>query len=206
MPSLRALAQARETAPAPPGNLLIIAVPKAPDAAPLPNVDAERAFLTREFPRHTLLHDARRESARDALSRHTRVHFACHATQNLVAPSEAGFVLQDGLLSLTDLLAQPPSQGELAVLSACQTATGGITHLDEVMTLANALHHTGWRHVIATQFSVWDDAAARFTELLYPLLSEQADPAEAVHAAVRILRDAYPNSPSRWAPYLHTGP
>ncbi|CAL9675540.1 hypothetical protein SUDANB105_07853 [Streptomyces sp. enrichment culture] len=206
LPSLRALAQARKTPPATPGDLLIIAVPKAPNADPLPNVDAEQEFLTGVFPDYTLLRNARRESARHALSRHMRVHFACHATQNLVSPSEAGFVLQDGLLSLTDLLAQPPSHGELAVLSACKTATGGIAHLDEAITLANALHHTGWRHVVATQFSVWDDAAARFTELLYPLLSEHADPAEAVHAAVRILRDAHPNSPSRWAPYVHTGP
>jgi len=45
---------------------------------------------------------------------------------------------------------------EFAGLSACKTATGGAELLDEAITLAAALHYTGYRHVIGTLWSVHD--------------------------------------------------
>jgi CHAT domain-containing protein len=47
-------------------------------------------------------------------------------------------------------------QGEFVFLSACKTAIGGVHILDEAITLAAALQHAGWRHVIATLWSVLD--------------------------------------------------
>ena len=61
--------------------------------------------------------------------------------------------LSDGTLSITRLSAAQYS-GELAFLSACRTAAGGVDLPDEVITLAPALNYTGYRYVVATLWSV----------------------------------------------------
>jgi CHAT domain-containing protein len=95
--------------------------------------------------------------------------------------------------------------------SACKTAIGGVTLLDEAITLAAALQHGRWRHVIATLWSVWDTAAADVAKHVYTRLVDAGtlDPqhaAEALHHAVQELCRAAPHRPSLWAPFLHTGP
>jgi CHAT domain-containing protein len=102
-------------------------------------------------------------------------------------------------------------RGEFAFLSACKTQTGGVLLLDESITLAAALHYVGWQQVIATVWSVSDQAAAEIAEHLYPRLVSDGrlNPrraAEALHHAVRQLRDTRPYPLSRWALFLHTGP
>ena len=43
---------------------------------------------------------------------------------------------------------------DLANLSACQTARGDLRLLDEALHLAGALHLVGYRHVLATMWSI----------------------------------------------------
>jgi CHAT domain-containing protein len=57
-------------------------------------------------------------------------------------------------LTITDLAAQPTQQRGLAFLSACQTASGSIYHLNEAIHLAAAMEFLGYRHVIATMWAV----------------------------------------------------
>jgi CHAT domain-containing protein len=52
--------------------------------------------------------------------------------------------------------------------------------LDEAITLAAALHYAGWRHVIATLWSVSDIAAAEVAEDVYSqLVDEEGAPPSA---------------------------
>jgi CHAT domain-containing protein len=101
-------------------------------------------------------------------------------------------------------------QGDFAFLSACKTAIGGIALPDESITLAAALQHTGYRHVIGTMWSVHDQTAAEVAEAVYTLLTPGGvfDPgraARALHQAVRGLRES--GRPlSDWVPFTHTGP
>jgi CHAT domain-containing protein len=67
-------------------------------------------------------------------------------------------LLHDGMLTVTDITARQ-FRGDFAGLSACKTAVGGAELFDEVMTLAAALHYTGYRHVAAALWSV-DDATS----------------------------------------------
>lgn len=101
-------------------------------------------------------------------------------------------------------------RGDFAFLSACKTATGGVTLPDEAVTLAAALHYTGYRHVIGTLWSIHDETAATVAEVVYADLTsagafEPGRAAAALHAAMRGLRDA--GTPlSHWTPFTHTGP
>jgi tetratricopeptide (TPR) repeat protein len=214
--TLRALANSRSVPPGlPPARLLVVAMPQTPGHADLPFTELERTRLVARFPgsQHTLLEGpaATRDAVRDALASHRWAHFSCHGGQNLLSPSAAGLVVHDGLVSLPDLARGGPGGGEWAFLSACQTGTGGLRVPDEAMTLMSAMLYTGWRHVLGTLWSVPDAAAAHVADAVYSQLAAdgrlRADGAsEALHHAVREMRDARPSRPSLWAPFVHSGP
>ncbi|WP_084549814.1 CHAT domain-containing protein [Actinomadura rifamycini] len=101
--------------------------------------------------------------------------------------------------------------GEFAFLSACKTATGGVSLPDEAVTLAAALQYTGYRHVVATLWSVPDAAALWIVDTVYDVLTEGGTfapdgTAAALHAAARELRAASAPDLSGWVPFAHFGP
>jgi CHAT domain-containing protein len=147
---------------------------------------------------------ATREIVMANLLDHSWVHFACHGEQNLGDPSHGGVLVQDGSLTVTDLSSQQ-YQGEFAY------AVGRVNLPDEAIALAAALHYTGYRHVIATLWSVWDAEAAQVAKDVYQAVVPDgilhADgAAEALHHAVRRLRAERRDRPSVWTPFAHTGP
>ncbi|MEU1268495.1 CHAT domain-containing protein [Streptomyces sp. NPDC005799] len=196
-------------------RLLIVAVEDAPGQPVLHNVARERELLTRLFPpeRRTLLQgrDANRENVDKELARHRWVHFSCHGDQNLNEPSHGGLLLHDGgMLSVADIAARR-FRGDFAGLSACKTAVGGINLLDEMITLAAALHYTGYRHVVSALWSVDDETSASVFTAVYSDITADGrlrpdGAAVALHHAVRALRDAAPDEPRLWIPFTHTGP
>jgi hypothetical protein len=223
-PTLRALLEARRPRqPQAAGGgpeadsakrLLIVAVSEAPGQPALRNVARERETLIELFPeeQHTLLDEltATRDAVGHELRLHRWVHFSCHGDQNLAEPSEGGLLLHDGMFTVADISARQ-FQGEFAGLSACKTAIGGVDLLDEAITLAAALHYTGYRHVVATLWSVDDATTAYLFETVYRDLTAKGGfrperAARAVHAATLALRDASPDHPSAWMPFTHTGP
>jgi hypothetical protein len=214
-PTLRALVEARRPLPvrADDERVLVVALPDTQDEVPLADVARDRALLTSLFRgRCTLLEGeaATWSAVRDELPRHRWVHFSCHGGQNLADPSQGGLLLHDRTLSIADISAGH-YRGELAFLSACMTATGGLDLADEAITLAAALHYTGYRHVIGTLWSVYDSTAADVAEAVYTGLTatgqfEPARSANALHDAVRYLRDTKHLPPSAWTPFTHTGP
>lgn len=215
-PTLRALVEARTGAGEPyPGSqrMLFVGMPHTPDQPDLPNVRSEERFITELFRgRCTPLvgEQATRETVMSELRGHGWVHFACHGEQNLADPSLGGLFVQDGVLTVTDLSSQQ-YRGEFAYLSGCKTAVGGVHLPDEAITLAAALHYTGYRHVIATLWSIWDREAAQVAEEVYRDVApdgvlQAGRTAEALHHAVRRLRAKHLHRPSVWTPFAHTGP
>ena len=150
------------------------------------------------------------------MPRHTVVHFACHADHDLARPGRTGLLLGDGLLTGLQIADLDLSQAELAFLSACQTAIGGVLLLDESVHLSAAFQLAGYRHVIGTLWAVADSGSAEVVAEIYDgLCADPAgrlatmDPARtalAVHHAARRLRDRHRALPLRWIPYLHAGP
>ncbi|WP_165495247.1 CHAT domain-containing protein [Actinomadura roseirufa] len=214
-PTLRALARARRPAEPRTGKarMLVVAVPDGPGQAPLADAARDRDMLTSRFPGAcTLLEgaDATVAAVRAELARHTWVHFSCHGDQDLGDPSQGGLALHDDVLRVAEV-GVGRHGGEFAFLAACKTAIGGAALPDETITLAAALHHGGYRHVLGTLWSVRDGIAADVAESVYADLcsSGSFDPsqsARALHRATRSLRDDRRLPPSAWTPFTHTGP
>ncbi|MFD4026214.1 CHAT domain-containing protein [Streptomyces sp. NPDC058576] len=216
-PTVRALVRARDGltsgGPARPAPL-IVALAETPGAAPLPGVAQEVALLRGLFPEGRLLagSEATVEAVGRALEAHPWVHFSCHGVSELLDPSRSGLILYDGRLTVSDAAAQRPGNPELAVLSACSAAQGGIRLSDEAVQLAASFQLAGYPHVIGTLWPVADKLATQLTEEFYASLAADLDrgrpidPATALHRPVRALRDRYAQAPHLWAAHIHTGP
>ncbi|WP_228989012.1 CHAT domain-containing protein [Streptomyces sp. DH8] len=203
-------ASGRRGRPAP----LVVALDETPGAAPLPGAAREAALLGELFPGGRLLAgpEATVEAVGRALEAHAWVHFSCHGVSEPLDPSRSGLVLYDGRLTVSDAAAQRPGSPELAVLSACSAARGGIRLPDEAVQLASSFQLAGYPHVIGTLWPVADKLATRLTEEFYTALAagldrgRPIDPATALHHPVRALRDRYAQAPHLWAAHIHTGP
>ncbi|MFX0577143.1 CHAT domain-containing protein [Nocardia nepalensis] len=219
--SLTGLADARGTVspPTPADDMAVVAVPDTPGRSPLPSVIAEVGLLAKLIgaETHTVLigEDATKVAFLNALTDHRWLHICCHGYQDLFDPRKAGLFPHDwqdaGLVGIEDLIGNGSHRGEFALLSACDTTAAGAHSLDESATLAAALQSRGWRHVIGTMWEVWDDAALHICEGFYPRvlrtgLLEADNAAAALHETIRTLRDANPQSPRSWAPFVHLGP
>lgn len=212
-PTLRALLEARQPVrPEGQPRLLVVAVPDLPGMAELHAVTRERELLAGLFAGRcqVLAEDmATTRAVLDGMTTHAWVHFGCHGFQNLEDPSQAGLLLSDGMLRVTEISARR-FRGDLALLLSCQSATGGVNLPDEVITLAAALHYTGYRHVIGTLWAVNDDTAADVSAAFYEEMSARQFDADAaavaLHYAVAQVRRRLDLPLSSWLPYTHIGP
>jgi CHAT domain-containing protein len=162
---------------------------------------------------------ATRHSVVEALPRHSWLHLSCHSVQHQADASLSAFFLHDQPLTLADLSVLNLQKTELAYLACCQTAKGDVRLLDEALHLAGALQLVGYRHVLATMWSISDAVAPAMADTIYARL-RHPDPsrpsptdqpvadraAYALHQAVTHLRRAFPSEPLLWAPYIHLGP
>jgi hypothetical protein len=224
-PTLAALTQAR-TRPAPgPVRQLVVGIPEAPDyaagASSLPAVPAELQVVAHylrapEHATHLLGPTATRQAVLEALAGHSWLHLSCHGIQHPADPSLSAFLLHDQPLTLADLATLDLPETDLAYLAACQTATGDRRLLDEALHLAGALQLVGYRHVLATLWSISDSDAPAMAYITYahllhpdpdrPDRPQAAQAPYALHHAVTRLRQACPGEPLLWAPYIHLGP
>jgi hypothetical protein len=214
-PSLRTLAMARTPhCRQDSGRILLVAAPDVPGQPVLGHVAEETDLLRALLPggRHTLVSGAAatRDRVLAELAIHPWVHFSCHGYQNLAAPATGGIALRDGTLTVADLTGSDATGGEFAFLSACDTALGGVHVPDESITLAAALHHIGYRTVVATLWPTLDNAAAQLVGQVYRRLTRTGrfrpeHASDALHEAVRSLRATAPTTPSVWAPFVHVG-
>jgi CHAT domain-containing protein len=158
-------------------------------------------------PESDVLRDERATCAavRAALPTCRLLHFIGHAYQDLANPALGGLRLADGSLTALELAATRLGPAELAYLSACEGAAGGVAALDDPLPPAVACLAEGFRQVIGTLWSVGDLAAADVAERFYHRWSSGTPDtvAEALHATMREIRSAHP--PTIWAAYIHLG-
>jgi tetratricopeptide (TPR) repeat protein len=235
-PTVETLLRSRERARADTGTrILAVGMPTTPAVGDLqfhdlPGAPSELDCLTQALPGAsvTVLRSPTREElssgtlgyeetqpSRDrvmrALPSHSWVHFACHGVQDLWDPSRGAVYLTDGPLTVLQLAAERLPSAELAFLSACQTAAGGVRLPDEAIHLAAGVQFAGYRHVIATAWPISDEYAPEVAKNTYAELAaagrlEVSRAAAAIHRAVEALRAREPSRPDLWAPYLHLGP
>jgi CHAT domain-containing protein len=68
----------------------------------------------------------------------------------------------------------------------------------------------GYRHVIATMWTIADSPAPHVADAVYAALAtdgtpDAGDTAQALHQAIHALRKQDPTNPILWAPYTHLG-
>lgn len=139
-----------------------------------------------------------------------RIHVAGHAVADLAHPSRSAITRSGGPpITADDLSRHRQPDGELACLSACETARTSPDLADETVHLASVLHMAGYRHVIATLWPIADRPATRVARRVYTDLAAHDDLARipaALHEATCDLHDRYPDNPIAWAAYVHIGP
>ena len=232
-PTLSSLANAADRAAPSRVRQLAVGVPEAPGylpgADPLPGVPVELQVVADYLPvpehaTQLLGSAATKRAVLEALPGHSWLHLSCHGIQHPADASLSAFLLHDQPLTLSDLAALNLRETDLAYLAACHTAAGDLRLLDEALHLAGALQLVGYCHVLATLWSISDDAASAMAEIVYAHLVHSGAPASgapgpgrpgapeaarapyALHHAVTWLRQARPDEPLLWAPYIHFGP
>jgi len=195
---------------------LIIAVPDAPGAVPLPGADLEATLIASAFPRALRLARPTRTTALAQLPGHPVVHFACHGGVDPDDPGHSQLVLYDYArvpLTVADI-SELRLAGGLAFLSACETAVTTVRLANEAVHLTGAFQLAGFQHVVGTLWEVADLASATLVEDFYASLTvpgrrgviDVSRAAIALHNATRRLRDRFPDWPTLWAAHIHTGP
>lgn len=209
---LRLLRQ--KTAPAK-GRALVLGDPQTTDSG-LPSLSFARreaqavAHLLGTEPQ--LGSEATENSVR-ALGGHLDLlHVAAHAIYRPANPRFSYVALaasgaQDGRLEMHEIFDELDLEGaRLVVLSACETALGERSRGDEIVGFIRGFLHAGSPAVMATLWSVDDEASAILIEGFYQRFLRGLPAAEALHGAQLELRqDTRYAAPYFWAGYTLTG-
>ncbi|KIM80690.1 hypothetical protein PILCRDRAFT_9495 [Piloderma croceum F 1598] len=207
----------------PPANhplkVMVVIQPNSQAYSPLPGAWDELSQVERHVPHEYIVKfgipDAP-TSVKEVVS-HLRdasiVHLACHGIQDDDINGNF-FDIQGERLSVADLAKLSLPNAALAFLSACHTAKDNHGIGDEMMTLAMAMVHAGFRGVIATMWSVNDEDGPRLADAIYGhLFQHNSAPcphpditkaAQALHLAIIKLRDEGLGF-KRWVPFIHVG-
>ncbi|VDC07771.1 unnamed protein product [Peniophora sp. CBMAI 1063] len=217
--SISALAQQHASSPS---GIIVVTQPETPGLRSLPGTTLEGERLRNVFanrPEVVSVLDGKAATTvtvKEALSQRPWLHLACHGSQDITDPLKSAFALQDGPLSLLDLMNTTADDAELAFLSACQTAVGDEKIPEESMHLAAGMLAVGFKGVIATMWSIRDDDAPLVVEAYYTKLLElrasgtldasETGAAYALHEAAKMLREKIgEKNVLRWAPFVHFG-
>jgi CHAT domain-containing protein len=80
------------------------------------------------------------------------VHLACHGIQDQTNALDSGFHLSDGKLTISGLMGLNLDKAWFAYLSACETAKSDAQQPDQVVHIASAMLHAGFKSVVATMW------------------------------------------------------
>lgn len=182
----------------------------------LGSLETERRAVDEALPgaRMTRLFDddATVAAFRAALPECTLLHVSAHGRLDPDDSFEAGIDLADGRFALRDLAASRADAGRLAVLLACESASGDFEAPNEALHAAGAAQQAGFAEVVAATLPVRDSSVVPFVTCLYAAVAAEPTDgafapvvARAVAGAVDALRlePRYAVDPLSWVPYAH---
>jgi CHAT domain-containing protein len=189
--------------------------PSAPGVSEIPHTKEELECIQRHLRsrEHVLLngHEGTKQRVMKEMSDSNWVHLACHGTQRQDKPTKSGLILEDGHLTLEEIIKLDLPNAEFAYLSACQTTTGEESLSDEAVHIAGGMLLAGYRGVVATMWSIQDDLAPEVADEFYRyIMANEGRPdnqkaAEALHFAVQKLRKKSDIPLTSWIPFVHLG-
>jgi len=157
----------------------------------------------------------RRLALSGKLGEYRILHFATHGLLNNKVPALSGLVF-----SLVDEQGQPRNgflrlheiynlrlNADLVVLSGCQTALGQEVSGEGLIGLTRGFMHAGAPRVVASLWSVNDQATANLMKLFYQrMMNDGLRPAAALRAAQMAMWKTEPNAvPYRWGAFILQG-
>jgi len=137
------------------------------------------------------------------------IHLIAHIDHDRNNPEVSRVILgygkdEEGALELDQVLDLDLKKTNLVVLSGCQSQTGKRSRNDDIIGLTRAFIYAGSPSVIASLWSVDDEATRALMVSFYTHLKEGLGKAEALRAAQIDVRQKYPN-PYYWAGFVLTG-
>lgn len=176
------------------GNVLVVAAPEFdpgidPTLPPL-EADETEASIAEIFPGRVLRgREATRQAFLDAAPDFELVHFGGHSVVNVEHPllSQMLFAADPadpsrGVLYSGDVLLRSFPRTRLVVLASCGTAAGRISRTEGIENLARPFLAAGVPTVVASLWSVEDQATADFFVRFYRNLKQGHDVARALQA------------------------
>jgi len=173
--------------------------------ARLPHVPAEVEAVAAQFPRARALNGAAaRGDALRAPGRADVLHIACHAQFRNDSPRFSALHLADGAFTVSDAV-RLRLDGGLVTLSACETGISAVMPGDELIGLTHAFIAAGAARVLASLWTVQDQAAGEFMQGFYARLRAHGQPGQALRATQIETLQNHPH-PYFWAAFtLHAG-
>ncbi|WP_088286904.1 CHAT domain-containing protein [Ideonella sp. A 288] len=173
----------------------------------LPHVYAELDAVADAFgPRARVLRDG--DATLTALRQHLPdtdvLHLACHGEFRADSPYFSALHLADGPLTLRDAAELPLAGTRLVTLSACETGLSRIAPGDELLGLVRGFLLAGASAVLASQWTVEDEATADLMGAFYRRLCAGTGAAEALQAAQCEMLARHPN-PWHWSAFSLNG-
>jgi CHAT domain-containing protein len=159
VPTLSALAEARSQATdgvkSSSSKILLLApIENSSDLPQLPHALAEVSLIEALIASEAVIQNDAPDQTVDSVLRLIPqadiVHFACHGRQINADPLQSGFELSDGRLNLSHLMSLRIPHGQLAYLSACESAAADANQPDEAVNIATAMLYVGFKSIIAT--------------------------------------------------------
>ena len=151
--------------------------------------------------------DASETNFKKAGAAFSRIHFATHGTFQADDPLASGLYLvkdaeNDGMLKVGELYSMSLN-ADLVTLSACETGLGKVTNGDDVVGLTRGFLYAGSRSIVASLWSVDDNATAELMKAFYRNLASM-NKEEALRQAQIATRQKFPH-PFFWAAFQLTG-
>lgn len=151
--------------------------------------------------------DASETNFKNAAAAFSRIHFATHGKFDAGDPLGSALYLakdagNDGALTVGELYSTN-LDADLVTLSACETGLGKIANGDDVVGLTRGFLYAGSRSIVASLWSVDDQATAQLMKAFYENLAGMNKVA-ALRRAQIATRQNFPH-PFFWAAFQLTG-
>jgi CHAT domain-containing protein/tetratricopeptide (TPR) repeat protein len=191
-------------------RLLAIAHSQPPGLPALRFADVEAASIASLYGTQAMIGSAATKAALQRQAPAAQlIHLAAHGELNEQQPLFSRIFLApdattDGSLTVHDVYGLDLAQANLVVLSSCDTQLGQQSRGDDLVGLNRAFIYAGAPTVVASLWSVNDQATAVLMAAFYRHLRAGQSKAEALQTAQAETRATYPH-PYYWAAFVLTG-
>lgn len=135
------------------------------------------------------------------------LHFACHGMFDPKQPHHSGLMLEDGWLTVRDILTRMNLSGtDMVVMSSCLSGLSRISQGEELTGLLTAFISARAKSVVGSLWSVDDRSTAELMVRFYELISKGWERSAALREAKLFIRKQPQwQHPYYWSPFFLTG-